>query len=537
MKKTLLIISILFLFGFALYLPFLGEKEFQGEEGRRVLIALQMLENKEFLIPELFDEPYFNKPPLFNWALAGFFFITKSYSEVSARFFSSLCLILTSLFLVFIWKNFLTDYEKNFPNPSLIEILIPGLIFLATPEVIDKAIRAEIDGFYTMLITIAVYSWFYLYEVKNKRKTAYIVSGIFLGLSILTKTFQALVFFYLTLFSYFLFKKRLKELLSIPHILGIFTYLGIFSIWAILVSLKIGFKPFIVAWIYQYLSLAKGQEMSFSQHFKAYTIFAFLGYSPWLLFLIFFKNKNFISFIKSNPLFYNLAIFSFFFFFLSYIFHFLFPGARLRYILPSASGLIFLSTLPIYYYIRQNLLPENLKALFLKIISIVNLILLVACFIYLSFSKYRPETIFYAFYFLFFLINLIVLLKTPSSPKYLFYFLLSIVFLLKTLYVSFYYPLHKEEINHFRNGAFEIANIIGNKKELYLCQTIPHHLLYYLKYKYKLIPHIYYLKNCSNLPKNSFILFMEKNIPEEILKNYKIYPLKIRTKSYFLVSS
>jgi hypothetical protein len=162
---------------------------------------------------------------------------------------------------------------------------------------------------------------------------------------------------------------------------------------------------------------------------------------------------------------------------------------------------------------------------------------LVVCFIYLSFSKYRPETIFYAFYFLFFLINLIVLLKTLSSPKYLFYFLLSIVFLLKTLYVSFYYPLHKEEINHFRNGAFEIANIIGNKKELYLCQTTPHHLLYYLKYKYKLIPHIYYLKNCSNLPKNSFILFMEKNIPEEILKNYKIYPLKIRTKSYFLVSS
>ena len=108
MKKTLLIILILFLFGFALYFPFLGEKEFQGEEGRRVLIALQMLENKEFLIPEIFNEPYFNKPPLFNWALAGFFFITKSYSEVTARLFSSLCLIFTSLFLVFIWQKLLT---------------------------------------------------------------------------------------------------------------------------------------------------------------------------------------------------------------------------------------------------------------------------------------------------------------------------------------------------------------------------------------------------------------------------------------------
>uniref|UniRef100_A0A7V6CDF3 Glycosyltransferase RgtA/B/C/D-like domain-containing protein n=1 Tax=Thermodesulfobacterium geofontis TaxID=1295609 RepID=A0A7V6CDF3_9BACT len=110
--------------------------------------------------------------------------------------------------LVFIWQKLLTNTKKTSHNSSFIEILIPGLVFLATPEVIDKAIRAEIDGFYTMLITIAVYSWFYLYEVKNKRITAYIVSGIFLGLGILTKTFQALVFFYLALFSYFIFKKE-----------------------------------------------------------------------------------------------------------------------------------------------------------------------------------------------------------------------------------------------------------------------------------------------------------------------------------------
>jgi len=77
---------------------------------------------------------------------------------------------------------------------------------------------------------------------------------------------------------------------------------------------------------------------------------------------------------------------------------------------------------------------------------------------------------------MFFLINLIVLLKNFSSPKYLFSFLLIIVFLLKTLYVNFYYPLHKEEMNHFRNGAFKFANIVSNK-ELYLCQTTPHHLL------------------------------------------------------------
>ena len=209
-RKIIFAILILFLFGIALYLPFIGKKEFQGEEGIRVLIALQMLENNEFLIPKLFDKPYFNKPPLFNWALAGVFLITRNYSEFIARAFSSFCLILASLFLVFIWQKILIKSREEFHKLSLTTILLPGLIFLTTPEVIDKAIRAEIDGFYTMLITIAIYSWFYLHEVENKKTSAYIISSIFLGMGILTKTFQALIFFYLALLPYLIFKKRLK---------------------------------------------------------------------------------------------------------------------------------------------------------------------------------------------------------------------------------------------------------------------------------------------------------------------------------------
>ncbi|RLB58846.1 MAG: hypothetical protein DRG80_06830, partial [Deltaproteobacteria bacterium] len=60
---------------------------------------------------------------------------------------------------------------------------------------------------------------------------------------------------------------------------------------------------------------------------------------------------------------------------------------------------------------------------------------------------------------------------------------------------------------------------------------------YYLKYRYKLISKIYYLKDCSTLPKESYILFREKNISQKIFKNHKVYPLKIRTKNYFLINS
>jgi len=52
-----------------------------------------MLETKNFLIPTLFGEPYFTKPPVFNWVLAGAFAITRDYSEWTARMVSSLSVI------------------------------------------------------------------------------------------------------------------------------------------------------------------------------------------------------------------------------------------------------------------------------------------------------------------------------------------------------------------------------------------------------------------------------------------------------------
>jgi len=56
-----------------LYLPGLGSLEFKGEEGRRVLPAVTMLRTGNWVLPHVGGEPYFNKPPFFNWLVAGSF--------------------------------------------------------------------------------------------------------------------------------------------------------------------------------------------------------------------------------------------------------------------------------------------------------------------------------------------------------------------------------------------------------------------------------------------------------------------------------
>ncbi len=536
MKKNILIFLILF--GLALYLPFLGKKEFQGEEGRRVLIALEMLEKNEYLYPQLFEEPYFNKPPLFNWVLAFFFKLINDYSEFSARALSSLSILIACIFLTLLWGEIIRSLERKKP-PSLTIYMIPGLIFLTTPEVIDKALRAEIDAFYTMLITFALFGWFYFYEIKLKKNIAFLFCGIFLGLGILTKTFQALIFFYLPYLAYLLIQKRWKEIFTFSHLIGIFTIIIIFLAWTIPVSTKVGIEPFIKAWLEEYKSVALAKEMTPLQHLKSFTLFALLGFSPWIYFLLLYRKSDFRHFLKMQPTLNKLWVYSGLCFGLSYIFHFFFFGARFRYILPSVGGFVFLSSLSIYFLLKSAHFSKKLNFFLAKVLPFLSLVIGTGFFFY-SFKNYSQiSSYFYLFCLLFIILNVFIILRKSFSSYSFFWYLIIYVFLIKQLYVTFYYSFHQIEMNHFRKAAFKIAEITKNKKELYLCKTMPHHVIYYLRYRFKLIDKISYLNDCDNLPENSFILFHVKDYVKDYggikNKNLKVISLDIRGKPYYLI--
>ena len=471
-KKLFLGIFFLLLFGLALYLPNLGVKEFQGEEGRRVLYALSMLETKNFLIPTLFGEPYLMKPPVFNWVLAGAFSLTHDYSEWTARLVSSLSVILTSLFLLFLWN------EVVKPS-SMFILLLPSLIYLTTPEVIDKALRAEIDAFYSLLVGLYIYLWFYLYEIKNKKTLAYFLAGIIAGLAVLTKTFHALLFYYLALLPYLYTERSLRDLFKFKrHFLFLFSVSLVFFSWILALHLKgIDIRLIIDSWIGEYKSAASAREMTPSQHFTAYTIGALFSLSPWLFFLLFYLK----GLPKDNPLIYKLFKYSAFLFVFSYLFHFLFPGARFRYVMPSLSGFAILCAIPMLY--REKLLSFSLKKFFIVLIALV--------------------------------------------------------FIGKQAYVFIYYPYHTQKLNYFRRSALEIAGLLKGQKTLYLCQVLPHHLIYYLKYRYQFVDKFVYLKevkDCLNLPSRAFILIERRSIEKiKIPRNWVTTPLKVRRKDYFLV--
>jgi 4-amino-4-deoxy-L-arabinose transferase-like glycosyltransferase len=98
-----------------LYLPMLGSLELRGEEGKRVMPAVQMLESGNYLVPYLGAHPYLNKPPMTNWLVAASFRTFGIRNEWPARLLSAVFVLLGALTLVTIGRPDLSAAGSMMP--------------------------------------------------------------------------------------------------------------------------------------------------------------------------------------------------------------------------------------------------------------------------------------------------------------------------------------------------------------------------------------------------------------------------------------
>src|SRR2546423_14285020 len=120
----------------AIYLPGLGSLEIKGEEGRRILPAVTMLETSNYLVPQVGSEPYFRKPPLVNWLVAASFKLTGLRNEWTARLPSGLCVLFVAIAFLTVTRGSLGAAGS----------LIAALIRLANFGLIEKSRLIAIEA-------------------------------------------------------------------------------------------------------------------------------------------------------------------------------------------------------------------------------------------------------------------------------------------------------------------------------------------------------------------------------------------------------
>ncbi|PZR72303.1 MAG: hypothetical protein DLM73_13630 [Chthoniobacterales bacterium] len=207
----------------AIYLPGLGSLEIKGEEGRRILPAVTMLETGNYLVPQVGSEAYLRKPPLINWLVAASFKISGHRNEWTARLPSALCILAVALAFVAVGRA----------NLGAKGSLMAALIWLVNFGMIEKGRLIEIEALYVSLFGLAFVLWLSWWQQRRSPWLTWTVPWIFLGLGLLAKGPLHLFFFYAIVLAVLQSTGGLRKLWHPAHFFGVAIMLGIFAAWAV----------------------------------------------------------------------------------------------------------------------------------------------------------------------------------------------------------------------------------------------------------------------------------------------------------------
>lgn len=210
-----------------IYLPGLGSTEINGEEGRRILPAITMLDTGKWLVPYVGGKPFLRKPPLVNWAIAASFKLTGVRNEWTARLPSALCVLMLAVTIVALssgrgWINAQTG-------------LTAAIFALTEFGLLSKArfAGAEIEGIYVPLYGMGMVCWIAWWSQRRSPWLTWTIPFLFLGLAALAKAPLHLLFFYAIVVAVLWRQHALRQLFSAPHLIGVLMMIGVFAAWAV----------------------------------------------------------------------------------------------------------------------------------------------------------------------------------------------------------------------------------------------------------------------------------------------------------------
>jgi 4-amino-4-deoxy-L-arabinose transferase-like glycosyltransferase len=275
-------IAVVILVWAVIYLPALGSIAIKGEEGRRILPAVRMLETGNYIVPQVGSNPYYRKPPLVNWLVAASFKLFGVRNEWTARLPSALSVLAVAMAFVTVARASLGARGS----------IIAAMIWLTNIGIIEKGRLIEIEALYVSLCGLAIILWLSFFLQKKSPWLMWVPASVFLGLGLLTKGPTHLVFFYGIVIAVLAYWKDWRVLVHPAHFVGLVVVIGIAAAWAIPFIHATTSEVAIVKWSAQYTGRLKGIDFKFSdwiQNIPRGLIYFF----PWVLLFPFARFSRF----------------------------------------------------------------------------------------------------------------------------------------------------------------------------------------------------------------------------------------------------
>ena len=275
-------VAVVLLVWALIYLPALGSIAIKGEEGRRILPAVRMLETGNYIVPRIGSNPYFRKPPLVNWLVAASFAVSGVRNEWTARLPSALAVLAVAIAFVTVARASLG------PTGSL----IAALIWMTNIGMIEKGRLIEIEALYVSLCGLATIFWLSCWVQKKSPWLIWIPPSIFLGLGLLAKGPTHLVFFYAVVVAVLWRAKDWRLLLHPAHFVALAIILVIPAAWAIPFLHSTTTQVAMDKWSSQYTGRLKGLDFKFLSWIQNIPR-GLMYFLPWLLLFPFARFSKF----------------------------------------------------------------------------------------------------------------------------------------------------------------------------------------------------------------------------------------------------
>jgi 4-amino-4-deoxy-L-arabinose transferase-like glycosyltransferase len=234
-------------------LPALGSIAIKGEEGRRILPAVRMLETGNYIVPQVGSNPYYRKPPLVNWLVAASFKLFGMRNEWTARLPSALSVFVVAIAFVTVARATLGARGS----------IIAAVIWLTNIGIIEKGRLIEIEALYVSLCGLAIILWLSFFLQKKSPWLMWLPASVFLGLGLLTKGPTHLVFFYGIVIAVLACWKDWRVLVHPAHFVGLVVMIGIAAAWAIPFAHATTSQIAIDKWSGQYTGRLKSIDFKF----------------------------------------------------------------------------------------------------------------------------------------------------------------------------------------------------------------------------------------------------------------------------------
>ncbi len=203
-----------------IFLPGLGSTELKGEEGRRIMPAVTMMEGGSWLVPYVGGKPFLRKPPLVQWCIAGSMKIFGR-NAWAARLPSALSVLALAAVMIFCTRGWLITEQS----------LLAAIVMMTQVATIEKCRLAELDAIYVALSGIAMVLWMSWWSQGRSPWLVWIVPMLFNGLALLAKAPLHLLFFYAVVVAALVAAREARQLLTAAHGIGLAVMAIIFLAW------------------------------------------------------------------------------------------------------------------------------------------------------------------------------------------------------------------------------------------------------------------------------------------------------------------